>query len=387
MYFEQGKFDAAEPLYRRALKITEKALGPDHVDVGGMLGNLGILHAAAGNYNQAMPLFERAAESAVRRLELASSLQSERQQLDNVKLSRFFLDTYVSYALMAIEQPGNTTEKSAAPISVAAAGSANNPDGKIFSADELSRVAYSKMLAWKGSVLLRQRMQRLARQADNPKEQELWAQLVSISTRLATASLAGTNQQQTAAVEATIQKLSAEKEDLEAQLSRVSSGFRKARTESAMTPDDLAKLLPADTALVDLLQYTRRTDERPNDAPLITKWEQRLAAFAVRHDQPLAMIDLGPIAPIDTAVGQWRDVGCGQVAGKSAEEQPSAILRRLVLEPLVQHFNNANTILVSPDGSLNQIAWAALPGSKPGTICSKSTAWPRSRRRSYYRIC
>ena len=65
MYFEQGKFDAAEPLYRRALKITEKALGPDHVDVGGMFGNLGILHAAAGNYNQAMPLFERTAESAV----------------------------------------------------------------------------------------------------------------------------------------------------------------------------------------------------------------------------------------------------------------------------------------------------------------------------------
>ena len=79
---------------------------------------------------------------------------------------------------MAIEQPGNAPEKSAAPISVAAPACANNPDGKIFSADELSRVAYSKMLAWKGSVLLRQRMQRLARQADDPKEQELWAQLV-----------------------------------------------------------------------------------------------------------------------------------------------------------------------------------------------------------------
>ena len=34
LYRAQGRYDEAEPLYRRALKISEKALGPEHPQVG-----------------------------------------------------------------------------------------------------------------------------------------------------------------------------------------------------------------------------------------------------------------------------------------------------------------------------------------------------------------
>ena len=34
LYLDQGKYGDAQPLYRRALLISEKALGPAHPDVG-----------------------------------------------------------------------------------------------------------------------------------------------------------------------------------------------------------------------------------------------------------------------------------------------------------------------------------------------------------------
>ena len=40
LYYSQGKYAEAEPLYQRALVIWEKALGSDHPEVGTSLNNL-----------------------------------------------------------------------------------------------------------------------------------------------------------------------------------------------------------------------------------------------------------------------------------------------------------------------------------------------------------
>jgi tetratricopeptide (TPR) repeat protein len=40
LYDAQGRYAEAEPLYRRAVAIAEKALGPDHPRVGTALNNL-----------------------------------------------------------------------------------------------------------------------------------------------------------------------------------------------------------------------------------------------------------------------------------------------------------------------------------------------------------
>ena len=56
----QGKYVEAEPLYRRALAIGEKRLGPDHPAVATRLNNLAGLLQAQGKYVEAEPLFRRA---------------------------------------------------------------------------------------------------------------------------------------------------------------------------------------------------------------------------------------------------------------------------------------------------------------------------------------
>ena len=60
LYCTQGQYAQAEPLYKRALAIWEKALGPDHPDVATSLNNLAELYGTQGQYAQAEPLYKRA---------------------------------------------------------------------------------------------------------------------------------------------------------------------------------------------------------------------------------------------------------------------------------------------------------------------------------------
>ena len=60
LYEAQGRYTDAEPLMKRALAITEKALGPEHPDVGACLDNLAALYVAQARYTDAEPLYKRA---------------------------------------------------------------------------------------------------------------------------------------------------------------------------------------------------------------------------------------------------------------------------------------------------------------------------------------
>ncbi len=59
LYRSQGRYAEAEPLYKRSLGIHEKALGPDHPDVGTSLNNLALLYESQGRYAEAEPLYKR----------------------------------------------------------------------------------------------------------------------------------------------------------------------------------------------------------------------------------------------------------------------------------------------------------------------------------------
>lgn len=61
---EMGRFDEAEPMYRRALQIDEKALGEDHPSVARDLNNLAELLRETGRLKEAEPIYRRALEIA-----------------------------------------------------------------------------------------------------------------------------------------------------------------------------------------------------------------------------------------------------------------------------------------------------------------------------------
>ena len=68
LYRHQGRYDEAEPLYVRAVAILEKALGPEHPNTAQSLSNLAELYRRQARYDKAEPLFERALESTEKAL-------------------------------------------------------------------------------------------------------------------------------------------------------------------------------------------------------------------------------------------------------------------------------------------------------------------------------
>src|SRR5690349_11491119 len=50
LYKSKGDYASAEPLYRRALAIREKKLGPDHPDTAASVNNLASLYYSKGDY-------------------------------------------------------------------------------------------------------------------------------------------------------------------------------------------------------------------------------------------------------------------------------------------------------------------------------------------------
>jgi tetratricopeptide (TPR) repeat protein len=354
LYRAEGKFEEAEKSYQQAIAIREKALGPEHPDLTVVLSNLATLYELEGKSAEAVALDRRAVEIAMQSLELNAAVQSERQQLENIKTSRSYLDAFVSSALDA----AGKQEKDALNDGAKVGGNAGT---------DLPSDVYAQMLAWKGAVTLRQRLERGARESNNAEEKKLWSDLQVAATQLAAASRATQKPEQREAWQERLTELTKQKETLEAELSERSSKFREVRREAKLTPDNLVKVLPADTALVDLLQFGHRVDEKQPDGTYKVRWEERLAAFVLRTGQPVAMIDLGLVEPINQAVELWRGNYGSDLADRPAEEEPGRKLRSLVWEPIAARLEGVKTVVISPDGEMAKFPWSALPGSKPGS--------------------
>ena len=60
LLYSKGDYEAAEPLYRHALAIAEKAFGPNDLHTATTLNNLAELLSAKGDYTGAERLYRRA---------------------------------------------------------------------------------------------------------------------------------------------------------------------------------------------------------------------------------------------------------------------------------------------------------------------------------------
>ncbi len=60
VYYDQGRYLEAGPLFRRALSIQDREMGGNHPGVAVTLNNLAELFSAQGRYREAEPLFRRA---------------------------------------------------------------------------------------------------------------------------------------------------------------------------------------------------------------------------------------------------------------------------------------------------------------------------------------
>jgi len=335
LYRAMGDYERAEPLYQEALETREKALGKEHADYAVSLNNLAVLYRSMGDYARSEPLYRTALDIQRRLLQETFAVLSERQQLDMTRSLRRTLDGYLS-----------VTSK----------------------ADDAER-SYGYVLAWKGMVFVRQRQTRLA--SARPELASLVDELQSTASGLAALVFSQPAPSQHAVWRKRVAELSEKKERLEAELARRGAPFSTGEEE--LTAERLRAVIPADTVLVDFLEYARSlpaasgSEDQSAPQPSPTP---HLAAFLVRPDRPVARVDLGPVAPIGQAIDAWRSTH-----GQAAKGADAAMeLRRRVWAPLEEHLGDVGTVLVSPDGDLARFPLAALPGKKAGTYLLEERA-------------
>jgi tetratricopeptide (TPR) repeat protein/CHAT domain-containing protein len=347
VYRYMGAYAQAEPLFRLSLAIKKNALGEAHPDYALSLNNLALLYYYQGDYAKAEPLSRQALEIFEKHFANTLRIQSERQQLAMAKLLRSNLDYYLTITA-----------------------------GEAASAAEV----YRHLLGWKGAVFWAQSMARRARA--NPELEPLFDELLSVSTHLATLSLAIPDPKRREVWLRQIGDLTNRKEDLERDLATKSAEFRQAQESISLTPDQLQHVLPAGTALVDVLEYTSSSPSPERKGP--DKHEQRLVAFVVRSDHPIVRVDLGSVQPLVEAAERWRRSILGAekqsiasparpLIDSKSMKAPEGLLRERLWNPLLPHLQGVDLVMISPDGFLNQIPLAALPGREPGTYLVEET--------------
>jgi CHAT domain-containing protein len=225
---------------------------------------------------------------------------------------------------------------------------------------------YSRVLSWKGRVARRGGLDRLL--LDHPRLKEPLLRLRDLRAQLARLALLTPQPERHASWLKQVQRLSEERDRLEADLARRSSQLRRDKERQHLSPQQLSRALPQDVAFIDLLEYSHYTPPRGGKGNIQS--ERRLLAFVLRRGKGPAAVSVGAMQPISEAVLRWRrEVGKPPTrADRGAIARSGQALRRLLWLPLRPHLGEAKAVIVSPDGVLCQFPLAALPGGKPGAF-------------------
>ncbi|MBE9118739.1 CHAT domain-containing protein, partial [Lusitaniella coriacea LEGE 07157] len=368
LYQAMGNYAAAEPLFQRSLAIYEKALGADHPHVATSLNNLAALYDSMGNYAAAEPLYQRSLAIWEKALgadhpSVATSLNNLAafyQAQNDISRATEFLQRGANIKennLSLIFTTGSESEKRAymktlsgttyRTISLHLQGAPNNP--------QAARLALTTILRRKGRILdaLTESLN-LLRQNLTPENQALLEQLSAKRTQLSNLIYNKPENLPLDEYRRQVSTLKAEAEKLEAELSRRSAEFRV--QSEPVTIEAIQALIPTDTALVEIVQYKPFDPKAQQD----NKWGiPRYAAYILKSTGETQWVDLGEAEPIDNAVKQLRR-GLTNLIRRSRAKKTGRALDELVMQPIRAKLGNTKNILLSPDGQLNLIPFAAL---------------------------
>jgi CHAT domain-containing protein/tetratricopeptide (TPR) repeat protein len=385
-YQSKGEYARAEPLYRRSLEIREAKRGKDHPQVAAALDRLAALCQAMGEYARAESLLRRALEIKEAELSkdhptVAASLSilaqlegaqghwraSAEHAGEALRVSRRHSLTVLP-ALSEPEQLAFLHERFPQQLHPALSLALAEPG--------LAARAAEWLLNGKGlpEAVLAERAW-LARDAGDPGRLRAARELRDVRLRLARLTFSDEPAGQPADRRRVRDRLGEREAELARELGR--PGGRDVG-DDWLDLDQLRKALPRDAVVIDVARFDP-FDFRAKEKP----WQpSRYVAWVVPPEGrgDVRLVDLGEAGKIDAAVDQVRKSLEGAAAairarGESGAEEDyrahARALAELVLTPLLPHAENAAHWVVSPDGALWLVPWAALPVGEKGYLVEK----------------
>ena len=380
-YMALGSYSKAEPLYKRSLTIREKALGPEHPHTAISLHKLALLYGSRDRDREALSLFKR-------------GLKADEQTIKNV------------FAIASEEQKLLFVKK----VSWGYEGALSLIHKKFGSDTDALRTGLDLVLSRKGIVFDAQARQReaIANSLD-PEVKELWDRLTSLRQGLAKLLLNKPKKLSSEAYRSSIKELNTKIESLESQLASMSGLVAEELEQSGATTEKVARRLPEDTALIE---FVKIHDYNWKEG----KWAdtERYLAFILHPDQRIELIDLRDADKLDRDVQALlkqiktipeeiedlsRDLKLAKAKirpeySRALREQITAAqgLYDLLWKPLAgavgpvnpvrtgapqtadrsQHRSNGvKSVVISPDGILNLVPFAALLDKKEGRFLTE----------------
>lgn len=322
IYMRQGKLYEAGELLWRAQAIERRAYGQTHPDLARTLDNVALLHRAKGDVRGALEAQQAAAEIVETDLRRNLLAGSERQK--QAYLTRFAAHTEQALSLHLQEAPQDVTA---------------------------AQTALTALLRYKGRALeaMTDTLMRLRRNAD-PPAQALLDQYAELRTQLSALQLGGAAPANAEERRARGQQIEEELEKIEGAIAKLSGAFRGELR--SVTSHTVQARLPASAALVEFARY------QPDNPRQQIRRAPRYAAYVLFAEGPPRAVDLGEAAAIERAIADWRQALRDPANGDV--KQSARAVDKLLMAPVRKLLGATRTVLLSPDGALNLIPFAAL---------------------------
>jgi len=375
LYDSLGDCAKAEPLFRRALAINEKAFGPDHPDVAISLSNLAVIYASLGDYAKAEPLFRRSLAINEKALgpdhpRVATSLSN--LAVISAALSDFRKAHKLNKRVQVIDNKlidqvmGFTSEDQKIKFL-----SSKRRDLYVFLSlvnqhlRQISSYRKDALDVWlkrKGVILEAQRrFQEALVYSDDLQAVKTFLDLSRIRARLSKLAFSGPGKEGVAVYKEKIADLKAQKDRLEARLSKLSQAFALNQKITKADSEKVAGALPENTVLIEfarvmMFNFKGKGKEK--------RWlPAHYIAFVLHagNGDKIGMVDLGNAGEIDKEITRLkRNIFNLKDIKRTKVIKSSKRIYALVIKPLEKELGSVKKVFISPDGNLNLIPFEIL---------------------------
>lgn len=325
IYRESGDIRSAIEASSKSYEGLERAFGSVHPWVASSLASLAFAHAADGNLRKALDCLSRANEARDRVIAHNLSSGSERAKRDYLKYASKEFEATMS--LQALNAPAD-------PMAL--------------------RLAVQTLLRRKAIALdvMTDALENLRRNAA-PEDAALLGDLQDARAQLASLSVRGPGAESVDTYKAKVKALSDRVDALESDVSRRSSRYRV--SSEPVTIDAVRKAIPDGAVLVEFASFRAFN---PRGGENTSFGNGRYAAYVLSNVAETRWVDLGDAEPIDALVSRLRQ--CLADPKRKDARSISRELDRLLMEPVRKLCGSTTRLLLSPDGPLTLVPFAAL---------------------------
>jgi CHAT domain-containing protein/tetratricopeptide (TPR) repeat protein len=376
-------YKAAEALFRRSLAIYEKSIGKSHPTVGVIINNLGVVCERQGRHDEAKPLYERSLaiqEAALGKAhpQLADTLHNlsllyatlgqhadaSRLQTQLRQCTRQFLLRELP-SLSAGEQQAYLGERERKRFHMTLSMGCRQADNPAIVEASAAWLLNGKAIAVEAQSM----RSRLEREIEDSDGRAVLAQMQSIRSQEAALALRLKDPEAAAKQR---QVLEARRRELEKKLAPRGSAASKL-ANPWIDLAELRKRIDSDSIVVDVVRFpVYRLDNKTGkdrETPRYVAW-----LIPATGAGPIHIVGLGEAARIDAAIRSAREALEGTIDRLEKRESEKKLeadaagkleaVAKLVFEPLKPHLGKARQLIISPDGDLWLLPWAALPVGK-----------------------